>query len=260
MKHLFLMAGVCLISFGVSADPKTEILMDKVERMEAELSLIQRKLYQESSVEPEAPAPVPVNNVPANIDELYAQIDAQNQLIQTLTEKTERLEFDLASLKNKLDKVNQDVDFRLNELSSKKEISSPASEENEGKDKEAYEAAYGLLKAGDYDGAEQALLKFMSDYPESKWMGNANYWLGESYYARGQYAEAVGLFADGLTKYKENPKAPDNMLKLGLTMKKLGKKIEACSAFNGLENEFPNAAASLKTRAKSEAKALKCSS
>ncbi|MBO7484371.1 MAG: tol-pal system protein YbgF [Alphaproteobacteria bacterium] len=263
MKHLFLMLGVCLIPFGVLADAKTEILMDKVDRMEAELSFIQRKLYQTpSSVESETSTASVMNNVPANIDELYTQLDAQNQLIQTLTEKTERLEFDMTALKNKLDKMNQDIDFRLTELSAQKEASSGSSTSKvtSEKDKEAYEAAYALLKAGDYEGAEQAFLKFMADYPESKWLGNANYWLGESYYARGQYAEAVGLFADGFTKYKENSKAPDNMLKLGLTMKQLGKKTEACSAFNGLENEFPNATTTLKTRAKTEAKALKCPS
>ena len=106
--------------------------------------------------------------------------------------------------------------------------------------------------------AEQAFLKFMTDYPNSTYLGNANYWLGESYYARGQYAEAAGLFADGFTKYKDNTKAPDNMLKLGLTMKSLGKKSEACTAFKGLISEFPKANESLKKRASDEAKALKC--
>ena len=264
MKYLFLMIGVSFLTFGAMADVKTEILMDKVDRMEAELSLIQRKLYQTPTTESQETvkteeAGVAKAEAPENIDELYAQLDAQNQVIQSLTEKTERLEFELTGLQNKLDRINQDIDFRLKELSVGKTSESEVfSDKNQGKDKAAYDAAYALLKTGDYEGAEQAFLKFMADYPESRLLGNANYWLGESYYARGQYAEAVGLFADGFTKYKDNSKAPDNMLKLGLTMKKLGKKAEACSAFNGLENEFPKASASLKTRAKTEAKGLKC--
>ena len=254
MKKFFLMASICLFSFGVFADTKTEILMDKIERMEAELALVQRKLYQT----PENPVPNSAN-LPGNIDDFYSQLDAQNQVIQDLTQKVERLEFELAALGSKVDRVNQDVDFRLNELNTQKPTSQgTAIGEKNGSDKEAYEAAYTLLKTGDYDGAEQAFLKFMTDYPTSTYLGNANYWLGETYYARGQYAEAAGLFADGFTKYKDNTKAPDNMLKLGLTMKNLGKKSEACTAFKGLDNEFPKANEALKKRAQDEAKALKC--
>lgn len=253
MKKIFLMFSVCLFSFNVLADTKTEILMDKIERMEAELALLQRKLYQN----PEMSNRSQPTNFPTNIDDFYAQMDAQNQVIQDLTQKVERLEFELTALNNKVDKANTDVDFRLNELSSQS-ASVSALEKSNASDKDAYEAAYALLKAGDYERAEQAFLKFMAEYPTSSFLGNANYWLGESYYARGQYAEAVGLFADGFTKYKDNTKAPDNMLKLGLSMKSLGKKSEACTAFKGLANEFPKANEALKKRAQDEAKALKC--
>ena len=254
MKKLILILGICCFSGAVLADTKTEILQDKVERMEAELALLQRKLYQNADI-PEQKT----STLPANIDDFYAQMDAQNQVIQDLTQKVEHLEFELTNLGNKVNRINQDVDFRLSELGTQKPvIQAPSNEPKNGSDKEAYEAAYSLLRTGDYDRAEQAFLKFMADYPTSTYLGNANYWLGESYYARGQYAEAAGLFADGFTKYKDNTKAPDNMLKLGLTMKGLGKKSEACTAFKGLPNEFPNANEALKKRALEEAKALKC--
>lgn len=254
MKKLILMASICLISLGVLADSKTEILQDKIDRMEAELALLQRKLYQT----PEISTPAQSVNLPSNIDEFYAQMDAQNQVIQELTQKVEQLQFDLNTLGNKVDRINQDVDFRLTELGTQKPAESAPTEVKKGSDKEAYDAAYALLRGGNYEEAEQAFLKFMADYPTSVYLGNANYWLGESYYARGQYAEAAGLFADGFTKYKDNTKAPDNMLKLGLTMKSLGKKSEACTAFKGLASEFPKANESLKKRALDEAKALKC--
>ena len=255
MKKIFLMGTICLVALGAIADSKTEILMDKVERMESELALLQRKLYQNS----EAPVASQTVSVPSNIDDFYSKMDAQNQVIQDLTQKVERLEFELSTLGGKVDRINQDVDFRLNELGTQKPTEqNPVNEIKNGSDKDAYEAAYALLKTGDYDRAEQAFLKFMADYPTSTYLGNANYWLGESYYARGQYAEAAGLFADGFTKYKDNTKAPDNMLKLGLTMKQLGKKSEACTAFKGLTNEFPKANEALKKRASDEAKALKC--
>ena len=248
------MASICFFSLGALADTKTEILQDKIERMEAELALLQRKLYQA----PETSVPVQPSNLPANIDEFYAQMDAQNQVIQELTQKVEQLQFELNTLENKVERINQDIDFRLSELGAQKPVEKAPSEIQKGSDKVAYEAAYALLKTGDYEAAEQAFLKFMTDYPDSTYLGNANYWLGETYYARGQYAEAAGLFADGFTKYKDNTKAPDNMLKLGLTMKSLGKKSEACTAFKGLASEFPKANEALKKRAQEEAKTLKC--
>ena len=98
----------------------------------------------------------------------------------------------------------------------------------------------------------------MKEYPNSSLIGNANYWLGETYYARGLFEQAVGIFADGFTKYKKNSKAADNLLKLGLTMNKLNKKQEACTAFKSLATEFPKADNRLKDRAKAEAKKLQC--
>ena len=123
----------------------------------------------------------------------------------------------------------------------KKEMPNP-----EITDKEAYDKAYAQLKDGKYPEAEQSFLSFMENYPDSKLLGNANYWLAETYYARSKWAEASGLFADGFTKFKDNAKAPDSMLKLGLTMSKMGKTQEACTALKGVLGEFKNLSDNLK--------------
>ena len=94
MKNIFLMGTICLVAFGAFADSKTEILMDKVERMEAELALLQRKLYQGSEV----PSSSQTASVPSNIDDFYSRMDAQNQVIQDLTQKVEQLQFELNTL------------------------------------------------------------------------------------------------------------------------------------------------------------------
>ena len=48
------------------------------------------------------------------------------------------------------------------------------------------------------------------------------------------------------------------MLKLGMSMKELGKKTEACQSFSSLKTEFPKAEASILKRAEEEAKKLGC--
>ena len=193
MKYLFLTAAVCLISGITFADSKTEILQDKVDRMEAELAFIQRKLYQEPVA-----AETSVQSItatPTNIDDLYSQIDAQSQVIQNLTEKVERLEFDLTTLKNKVDKINADVDFRLNELTSKnvsESVSPP--EAKKSSDKDAYEEASGWsnftkieecgfkVKTGGlgmvkYDGNNYKESKFFTDFDWFRYENSGREWI-----------------------------------------------------------------------------------
>lgn len=47
-------------------------------------------------------------------------------------------------------------------------------------------------------------------------------------------------------------------MKLGMSMRELKKKTEACVAFTSLPTEFPKAEAALLSRAKSEASKLNC--
>ena len=59
-------------------------------------------------------------------------------------------------------------------------------------------------------------------------------------------------------KYEKSTKAPDNLLKLGLTMEKLDKKDEACGFLKLMPEQFPKAGDTLKKRAEQEAKKLAC--
>jgi tol-pal system protein YbgF len=87
---------------------------------------------------------------------------------------------------------------------------------------------------------------------------NARYWLGETYYARGEYARSAEIFLDGYEKNKQSPKAPDTLLKLGLSLSGLGKKKEACASFRELGRAFPNAPEPVKDRAAQESKRIAC--
>lgn len=257
MYFKLLIIGFCLFSTTVWADPQMEVMQDKLDRLEAELALVQRKIYQQ-------PISTSVESVskPSNIDELYAQIDAQNQVVQSLTSQLEEMSHRLETLSDQLNRMQQDTDFRFNNLNENKpqetNVLPSVPDKIDVSDKEAYDNAYALLKEGNYEQAEQSFLTFMEKYPNSSLLGNANYWLAESYYARQKWAEAAGLFADGFTKYKNNTKAPDSMFKLGLTMKQMNRTKEACTAFKGMIKEFENIADHLKKRADQEIKELKC--
>ncbi len=123
---------------------------------------------------------------------------------------------------------------------------------------EQYNHAFGLMKAAKYPAAEAALKEFVETHPKDAMAGNAQYWLGETYYARGKYMEAASAFADGYKRYPKNAKAPETLLKLGMSLARAEQKQNACIALAKLGDEFPHAAASVRQRAASEMKKLGC--
>lgn len=123
---------------------------------------------------------------------------------------------------------------------------------------EQYQYAFGLLRQANYAEAEQALRAFIERNPNSPLAGNAQYWLGETYYVRGDYQNAAVAFAEGYQKYPESGKAPDNLLKLGMSLGEIGSKADACTALNELDKQFPGAPGNIKERAARERGRLGC--
>ncbi|GAB2176379.1 tol-pal system protein YbgF [Dongia sp. agr-C8] len=114
---------------------------------------------------------------------------------------------------------------------------------------EQYEYATGLLQRGAYPEAGLAFKAFVAQHPKDPLAGNAQYWLGETYYAQSDYKSAAIAFAEGYQKYPKSAKAPDNLLKLGMSLGQTGRKNDACTAFKQLNAQFPNASAAIKDRA-----------
>lgn len=121
-----------------------------------------------------------------------------------------------------------------------------------------YEYAFGLLRQAEYEEAELALRTFLDMHPDDLLAGNAQYWLGETYYVRANYQQAAVTFAEGYKKYPNSGKAPDNLLKLAMSLGELGKNQEACVALGQLRKEFPNAPANIQDRAVRERERFGC--
>lgn len=124
--------------------------------------------------------------------------------------------------------------------------------------REQYDYAFGLLRQANYEGAEQALSTFLAQYPADPLAGNAKYWLGETYYVRGDYQQAAVTFAEGFEAYPNNPKAPDNLLKLGMSLASLGSKEDACGTFDVLQQRYADASATIIQRARQESQRIGC--
>lgn len=127
-----------------------------------------------------------------------------------------------------------------------------------GSTKAQYEYAFEFVKKQEYASAESALRQFVTTNPNDELAGNAQYWLGETYYVRGSYQEAAQQFLTGYQKYPKSPKAPDNLLKLGLSLANTGKTKEACAAYGRFTSEYANASEFLKRRVREERQRLAC--
>jgi tol-pal system protein YbgF len=93
--------------------------------------------------------------------------------------------------------------------------SSAAPAEASDEDKASYQAAFNLLKDGQYDRAVTAFQKFLASYPDSPLADNGQYWLGEAYYVNRSFPEAQAAFQKVVDKYPQSRKLPDAMLKIG---------------------------------------------
>ncbi len=127
-----------------------------------------------------------------------------------------------------------------------------------GTPQDQYETAFDLLTRAQYPAAEAAFRQFVSTHPQHQLAGNAQYWLGETFYVRNNFEEAARQFLQGFQRYPQNSKAPDNLLKLGLSLGALNRREDACAALGRFQQDYPTALAALRRRANEERQRLNC--
>ena len=123
-----------------------------------------------------------------------------------------------------------------------------------------YEFAVSFMKIGDYETAEFALKEFIDKNKDHDLAGSAQYWYGETFRIRQLYSDAATAYLDGYQNYPKSKKAPDNLLKLGITMVQLGEKDQGCKMISGIKKEYPKANKSVLQKAQYEQKKFKCKS
>ena len=125
---------------------------------------------------------------------------------------------------------------------------------------EQYDFAVSFMKIGDYETAEFALKEFIEKNKDHDLAGSAQYWYGETFRIRQLYSDAATAYLDGYQNYPKSVKAPDNLLKLGITMVQLGEKDQGCKMISGIKKEYPKASKSVLQKAQYEQKKFKCKS
>jgi tol-pal system protein YbgF len=120
-----------------------------------------------------------------------------------------------------------------------------------------YERSYESLLRRQFNDAEVGFRSFLDQHRTHSLAGNAQYWLGETYYVQGDYKQAAQAFLSGYRDFPKSRKAADSLLKLGLSLNRLGQKEQACAAYMQVGSQFPKSAEARK-RAQSEIKRAGC--
>ena len=106
--------------------------------------------------------------------------------------------------------------------------------------RDAYQAAFTLLKDSQYDRAITAFQKFLISFPDSPLADNAVYWLGEAYYVNKSFPEAQAAFQRVLDKYPQSRKRPDALLKIGYCQYELKQWDSARRTLSLAATQFPD--------------------
>jgi tol-pal system protein YbgF len=213
------------------------------------------------------------------------QLESQ---IRALTGQIEQFDFGLRQMRDRMQALASDMDFRFTALEkggvrnetapgdARAEAGDGGPVDREGAPDSASQAAAGsgvlpsgspktqydyaknLLRRANYQEAEQALLAFVAAYPDGALTGNALYWLGETYYVRGEFKLAAIRFAEGYKRFPDHPKGPDNLLKLGMSLGKLDKNREACTSLSQIDRQYPNATSVIRRTAAVQRKRFNC--
>lgn len=134
----------------------------------------------------------------------------------------------------------------------------PASADAAQTPRQQYDAAMELLTRAQYVEAQSAFKSFVAANPKDDLAGPAQYWVGEISFTQKDYKPAALAFADVLKRFPKTAKAPDAMLKLGLSLMELDQKKQGCQALGAIKTRYPNASKTILDRAAKRAAEAKC--
>lgn len=157
--------------------------------------------------------------------DLQSQIEGLNTELRSLRGLSEELAHNLQDADKKQKDFYIDLDTRVRHFETTEPAvpaplpaaqlaaasGVPATDDPSAGDR-AYEAAYGLFKAGKHQDAINAFQEFLKQFPESVYVPSAHYELGAAYFVLNDYKNALASYQVLASKYSFSQKAPQAML------------------------------------------------
>jgi tol-pal system protein YbgF len=277
-RYIVFVSIFCIVLFknieALSQDIDVDQIINKLERLEKNVSDLQKGKIEDVSKSISSGYisrnESRLDQIETNVRQNFGTLEEIQNQVNLINEKLDLINSDFQSrileIEKKLEKINiqtqtkQEFDITIpKDFSQDKLETKVKKQENLSEDeiKKKYENAIKLLWASKFDEAEKELVGLKNFNPQDL-MPNIQYWLGEVHYAQKKFEKAILEFGEGLKKYPDSIKGPDNMLKLGLSFANLEKKNEACNVFYELEIKYKSAPKNVLERANKEKKKLNC--
>ena len=210
---------------------------------------------------PDDPVTIKLNDLDRRLERIEAVIS--NQSLLELAQQLQSLQTEVRALRGSLEELQfqndkgkaqqrdlyADLDKRVKAIEdgtrslAGDQVGGAALPVPGGSDRANYQAAFDMLKAGEYDKATTAFQQFLVAFPQSPLADNAQYWLGESYYVTRNYDEALKAFRVVVERYKESRKLPDAWLKIGYCQYEIKNWKAARDALTRVGKDFPDSSA-----------------
>ena len=213
------------------------------------------------------------NNFKADTEMRFSDVNIVSSASNNQAEApavNEVIDYDLAPKNLGTLKMPTDDD---NDFSSEQEITATIDQESlilvedkkpellilpEGSEVEQYNFSINLLTSGDYEGAEGALKEFIKISKDDDLLSNSFFWLAETYYVRENYKDAAKNYLSLYQNHSNSPKAPNSLLKLGISLVKMGQLEQGCASLAKLRISYPETEQSILDRGDIEIKRNGC--
>ncbi len=112
----------------------------------------------------------------------------------------------------------------------------------------AFEAAYGLYKAENYQSAAIAFRDFLRQFPQSVYEANVYYWMGNAYFLSVDYANSQDSYQNLITRFQDHPRVAEAMLNMAECQIELKFKTAAKKTLKQIVTQFPGSDAAEKAK------------
>ena len=204
---------------------------------------------------------------------------SQQESLEILLEKLNKLEEEIANLSNNLDQntyelqriedANQlrymDLDKRIHQLEtlillsneddSQDQIASGDIDENPLSDLIAndeseeefllWSNSLKLIENSRYSEAAENLRLLILSFPRGEYSIEAYFYLGDIYFQQQMYQDSIETFNSLLINFPDNNRTPETIFKLGLNFLRIEDEIAAISNFNNVIQNYPESSAAI---------------
>ncbi len=189
------------------------------------------------------------------LSQLFYQLQILQQEVQELRGIAEEQTYQLNRLARDQKEQYIDLDRRMAALRSNSPtpaVSGSTSNagsfsttpgEGSGTERDAYTAAFNLMKGRQFEESAMAFNQLIVDYPNGQYTPNAFYWLGELYLTNVETEKARQSFVQVVNLYPDHQKVPDALYKLGVVYHRLGDTQQALRYLDRVRSEHPQSSA-----------------